>query len=305
MIQCPDDDGNPGHQIKVYKNQIHSVQLKLAGDNVSDAQQKQYTAQLQALQTLLQQEQGRMSFTIKATIDPGYTDPQNIQVGSEGPAPMSFPSSPPKGSPKLGAVPESGLIASLIPTAAQLIDVPWIKDPINDPVIKRLRVSFYLDFAHSIPSKQVNSGYYYSTPSESHQDSITYRDVAYIPVLVWLGDSDKAPNAQLLANNSFPFAQYGQVQVLSLNTSAFGDVLWSIEYSEIGEETKFTFTGRSFFQKASSLFTPAASAANSIAAEVRSVSANRATALQNQADAIYQSHRLAVCQTDPANCPSK
>ena len=124
---CPDGDDNPGHQIKIYKDQILSVQVKLAGDNVSDTQQKQYTAQLQALQTLLQQEQAKMSFAIKATIDPGYTDPQKVQVGSDAPPAVPFPSQPPPGSPKLGAVPQNGLIASLIPTAAQMKGVPWIK----------------------------------------------------------------------------------------------------------------------------------------------------------------------------------
>ena len=296
---CPDDVNNPGHQITTYKGQIQKVQEKLAGDNVSDSQQKQYTAQLQALQTLLQQEQARMTFTIKATIDPGYIDPKNVQVGSDAPA-LPFPSQLPPGSPKLGAVPQNGLIASLIPTAAQTKGVPWIKD--TDPVVAPLKVSVYMGFVNSIPSKQAVGGYYLPTIVGSHPSAVTYRDVAYIPVLVRLGD---APNGELLANNKFPFAQYGQEQVLPLGVSAFGDVNWSMTFSELGEETNSSFASKSFVLSASSVFTPAASAASSIASELRPSNPNSANALQAQADAIYQAHRLAVCQADPANCASK
>ena len=305
---CPDDNTNPSHQINGYKKDIRKAQEKLAAGNVSDSQQKQYTSQIQALQALLQQEQARMSFTIKATIDPGYTDPQSVEVGSDAPPAVPFPSQPPYGSPKLGAIPRSGLIASLLPTPTQMKDVPWITNPIRDPIVARLGVNIYMDFTHSIPPKQAEGAFYLptnvDTNVDSDKDAITYRDVAYVPVLVWLGKKDD-PEAQLLANTTLAFAQYGQAQVLPLSSSAFSDVNWSITFSELGEETKSDFTSKSMYQNASALFNPAASAASSVATELRSSSTNQATALQNQADEIYQRNRLAICQANPANCPSK
>jgi hypothetical protein len=298
-----DDADNPGLKINQYKDQIQTVQVKLAGDNVTDAQQKQYTSQIQALQALLQQEQAKMSFTLKATIDPGYTDSKNTLAGIDAPPPAApLPSPPPQG---IGAVAKDGLIATLVPTTAQMKGIAWAEglDPNLGPA--KLKVVVYMDFANSIPTKELAEGSYQPTQVGSHANALTYRDVAYIPILVWYGASNRAPNAQLLANNRLPFAQYGQEQVLPLSAGAFGDVTLSLTFSEMGEETNSSFTSKSLYSNATSLFTSVASTANSIATDVRSANTSQATALQNQADAIYQGNRLAVCQSNPANCPSK
>jgi hypothetical protein len=211
-VDKPDPDPtnpNPGHLIQYYQQKILALQKTLGGDNVSDTQQKQVSAQIQALQTLLQQAQAKMSFAIKTTIDPGYTDPKNVPVGTDAPPVVLPPAKQPPASPELGAIPDNGLIASIMPTMAQMADVPWISG-LLDPVIPRLRVNVNMDMKHAMPVlPDPSKGYYSPTQVHEHPDAVTYRDVAYIPVIVSLGD-EQGHTSALLSNTTFPFAQYGR-----------------------------------------------------------------------------------------------
>jgi hypothetical protein len=308
-IDCP-DEVDPAKQIKDYQKKIHSLEVELSTGPADDIQ-KRDTAQIQALQNLMAEAQSKMSLTLKATIDPGYTDPLNISVDPD--APAVEPTATPV------PIKKTGLIASLVPTQGQLKDLKWVADP-KDPILHvLLEVNIYLDFVHASVPVPTHSDGYHQTPVGSRDDSIIYRDVAYIPVLVWRGDKD-APATQgqdplnkaiqLLPDQRMAFAQYGVEETLPIRAEAFKNYSWSITFADDGEITSASFASKSWGANATSLFGTAASTANSIAGEERSAAqaaspSSQASALQAQADLIYETRRLALCQADPGSCSGK
>jgi hypothetical protein len=91
---------------------------------------------------------------------------------------------------------------------------------------------------------------------------------------------------------------------------AFKNNGWSISFADNGEVTSASFATKSWGANITSLFSSAASAGNAIGTEQRAAAqanspSNQAAALQSQADLIYETRRLALCQADPASCPSK
>jgi hypothetical protein len=305
--ECPDDDANPGHLVKSLKDAIRKSGASLATGTLSSSDQKQQSDLIQSLQTLLTQEQAKLSFSVKATIDPGTADSQNIQVGMDAAPPVSPLSEPPAGKLPLGTVSKDGLIASLRPSDDQLKDVPWMIDPSShkltgvDPA--NLQVTVVMDFAHSLPKQtQDKDGNYLPTKADGHANALTFRDPAYIPVLVWLGDPT---NKLLLVDATLPFAQYGVEEVLPFTDTAFADVTWSMTFSDTGEQTNSNFTAKSTLAVVTSLFASTATTAGTVTSDALSANANKATLLQNQADAIYQGKRLSLCQADATSCPSK
>jgi hypothetical protein len=304
VTKCADDEANPGHFITAIKNDIATAQKALAGKDVSDDLKKKLTDQIAALQTLLTQQQAKMAFTVKATIDPGFTNPKATPVGLDAAPPLPFPDALPDNSPKLGAIPKDGLIATLAPKGDQLPDAPWVTAEVRSQSEALLEVTVFMDMAHALKASdwKIEKSYYLPTPTTGTADSLTYRDPAYIAVLVYLGQGGKR---QLLSNNRLPFAQYGDVQVVPFKAKTFRDVLWSISFSETGETTNSSFTSKSYYANATNLLNTAATAAGTVVNAVTSESATKATAMQTKADEIYQENRLRLCQADATTCPSK
>jgi hypothetical protein len=110
-----------------------------------------------------------------------------------------------------------------------------------------------------------------------------------------------------VAPKAVPFAQYGFTEKLPITARIFRTISWAVTFNEFGEVTNATFSSKAWGSNATSLFGSAASAASSIAAEQQKAASPsaQAAATQAQADEIYQTQRLALCEAHPASCPSK
>jgi hypothetical protein len=304
---CPNAD-DPASAIKGYRTSIQKLESDLASGTNTDTPQN-VMIKVQALQNLMADAQSELSLTIKATIDPGYVAPDKIQVDLDEPAPA--PTSAP------APIAATGLIASLTPSAGQLQKLKWIKPSDIETLQTNLRVNIYLDFAHASPKLLPDGGVYPQTVVVSHDNAVSYREPAYIPVLVWRGDKNAKPgddlqlkSAQLLPTQNVAFAQYGPEQMVPYKADVFKNNSWTISFADNGEITNASFASKSWGANVTSLFGSAASAANAIGSEQRTAaqansSSNQAAALQSQADLIYEKRRLALCQADAASCPSK
>jgi hypothetical protein len=293
-------------KIKSLQQTMRNLQTELANGS-DDATQKKDTAEIQAIQSLVSALQTDLTITIKETIDPGYS-PININDGSTV-AVMS------RQAPK--AIGADGLIATFKLSPEQLTVAKWYDNANNVSAKEQslLSVNVYLDFPNAYIPVAPQEGVVQQTKVEAGD---IYRDVAYIPVLVWRGDrqadaggamSGEAPYqpVQLIPAQPLPFAQYGAAQSLPFSTSAFGNLNWTVSFLESGEVTNAVFAAKATGVAATNLFGTAASAVNSIAGEVRTATsaATQATAVQSEADLIYEKNRLQLCQESSASCPSK
>jgi hypothetical protein len=306
-------------QIQELKDLITSAQLRLSRGE-PEADEKKDNAAIQASQTLITTLDGKLTLTIKTTIDPGVTP---VEVDADNKNPILPPPT------KDSKVRADLLVASICPSRTQLAKANWFENldqlfATNDActAIPSLKVNIYLDFpnGHSTLFDQpIIPGPY--TQSAVLADKQHYRDVAYIPVLVWRGDrpspgspapketDSEAPRQpfQLLASQPMAFGQFGVPQSLPFTIDAFKTLTWQITFLEDGEITAATFSSHASGVNVSSFLGTAASTANSIAADQKSAPSPsaQASAIQGQADLIYQTERLHACQTSPANCPSK
>jgi hypothetical protein len=294
------------------KKTIEDLQKQLAS-GVDDTTQKKDAAIIQNAQSLISSLQGQLTFTITTTIDPGVTP---VAIKPEGG--FYQPT-------KQSVVDHSGLIATICPSLRQL--QKWFDNPEQAfksaaspcAVVPLLEVNVYLDFSTALHTmfNEDHQGPYQQTEVQA---GYQYRDVAHIPVLVWRGARQKpgSPSqvgkdgspigpVQLIAPQMMVFGQFGVAQQLPLNTGLFKTLTWSVNFLENGVMTGATFTSKASGVSATTFLGTAASAANSIATEERNATSlsSQANTLQAQADIIYQSHRLALCQTNPALCPSK
>jgi len=298
-------------RIDYLKNNIIKKDQNDLADGVDEATQKKDTAAIQAAQTLISTLQNELTITIKTTIDPGVSpvdvDPNQDKVVFNYPVRQSA-------DPAANSIANSGLIATFCPSIDQLKKANWLDPPQLDTVppaktacdvLAGLKVNVYLDFPHGHGTMYGpdHPGLYQQTVVVPTSD--LYRDVAYIPVLVWRGTKDgQAPmNMQLTVPQMMPFGQFGVAQSLPINASGFKSLIWSITFLENGEITNAIFTSKASGINASALLGSATSAASSIITEQSPSS--QASGLQGQADLIYQTQRLALCQADPKNCPSK
>jgi hypothetical protein len=300
----PDSAQSIKAQIDVLKKAIEDLQKQLA-NGVDDATQKKDTATIQSAQSLISSLQGQLTFTITTTIDPGVTP---VAVKPEG---GFYPPT------KESVVDHSGLIATICPSVKQL--QKWFDNATPCAVAPLLEVNVYLDFSTALDTMYFanHEGPYQQTEVPA---GYQYRDVAHIPVLVWRGarqmpgsqsqvgkDGSPIGPVQLIAPQMMVFGQFGVAQQLPLSTGLFKTLTWSVNFLENGVMTSATFTSKASGVSATTFLGTAASAANSIATEegnARSLS-NQANTLQAQADIIYQSHRLALCEANPVQCPSK
>jgi hypothetical protein len=301
-------------QIEDLKAKIKNFQKELSA-GADDATQKKDTAAIQAAQNLITTLQDQLTITVKAAIDPGISPvdldtSDAISVQKEN---------------KDGQVANSGLVAKICPSRSQLEKAKWFGNLDQTfangrtacEAMPPLQISVYLDFpnGHSTMYSTDHQGPYAQTlVSEGDQ----YRDVAYIPVLVWRGektlndppkDKDGLVMGQvlLLPPQTMPFGQFGVSQQLPLSVEAFRLINWAVTFLEDGQITNATFSSKAWGLGVTNLFGSAASAANSIVTEERNATSlsTQATTIQAQADFIYQTQRLEICQTHPTNCPSK
>lgn len=296
---CADD---PGKHLKELKQDLLKKQADVNGatpDALKDA-----TTALQKAQSAVDVEKARLSFTVKTSINPGYTDKNKPPLDFD-----HLPALPPElvgkdgqghSAPSAGPLDQNGLVADIqIGEGNPVPNVDWIT---NWAGSVPLEVTIYLDFDHAIRSHAVQGST--ETVVHDHEQAITYRDPALIPVEVYVG-KQSANGSTLLLNALVPFAQYGEEEVIPLSTESLKEGNWGVTFNELGEQTKVTYIGKSIMEKATSFMTQAGTAASGVATELRGANGNEATSLQNQADVIYQSHRLEMCLQNPASCPSK
>jgi len=301
------------------KQSISDAQARLAAGE-AEADQKKDTAAVTAAQTLITTLQEKLSLTIKATIDPGVS-PIVVDVDNASASPPV-----PNDNDK---IPATGLVASICPSQMQLTKTKWFNDAIlkapgdSCTAMPNLKTNVYLNFAnaHSTMYDQPTSpGPYIQTKvKQDNTGAVQYRDVAYIPVSVWRGDmpasgttppKENDPEAptnpfQINPPQMMVFGQFGVPQSLPLDTDAFKSLAWQVTFLEDGQITAATFSSKAWGANATSLFSTAASSANSIVTTATGSAETQASALQGQADLIYQTERLRTCQTTPASCPSK
>jgi hypothetical protein len=331
---CDDAPTAPGYLVRQLKAKIRDTEMQIAtldtkaatvkkagpqpaapaaadhpsGPDTNSPDLKTLTDLLQSLQTLVNQEQAKLAFTIKTTIDPGsgYTRADKTPFGLDAAPPTELP--PPKPlkeqHPPYGSVPESLLVGNLEPTTDDVPDMDWLSDIQNKKATAKLAVSVYMDFKHSLPDQEAKAGFYEPVRAGGQTNGLTYRDPAYIPVLVRLGKTNDS-SSPLLADVTLPFAQYGVPNVLMFEGGGFDDKAISLTFSDTGEQTNVSFAGKAKAVTETSLFSAAASTASTIASGIRSQPANEATASQSAADRIYQDNRLQLCRSNPANCSSK
>jgi hypothetical protein len=306
--------------------------------SVDDATLKKDAAQIQVLQTLMTEEQKKITLTVKGTIDPGF-DPAFFASDAHEP-----PHTGQKPGPVFKDIPLDGLVATIAPTSKELVQKKWLKD-LTDKDTNPLEIKVYMDFANSklysyvsavaarheefkepIPQVHVDK-----PPSDAPENGDLFRAPRYIPVLVWgnkdtktlvppdtpdddADDPDPGPISngpkQLIAPKTIPFAQYGFTERLPIRAHLFRQIEWAVTFNDFGEVTNATFSSKSWGSTATSLFANAASAASSIAAEQQKAAAANspsAQAAKYQAigDEIYEQGRAALCQAHPASCPSK
>ena len=333
---CSDDPKGPNALVGTIKTDTDTIDKletaisqmkKLDGTSpLDETTLKEYVAQIQALQTLVTEAQKKITLTIKGTIDPGF--------GFSRDTAPPHPNTPPT------QIDKTGLIATIQPTDKELIEKKWFKvapDPAGSPLLINVYMDFeqailYLDPEHAAEWKALKS--YTQTPlkkavAKQPATMDLYRDVAYIPVLIWKGDKydvkcksqdlppsddDDTPTPtcpkQLAAPRTLPFAQYGFAQRLPVDAPLFQSLSWAVTFTEFGEIANATFSTKASGNIATSLFGSAASAASSIASEQQKAAAAgnptaQAAEIQGQADLIYEGKRLALCQAHPSSCPSK
>ena len=324
---------NIAKRVRDYKKEIETLETEVARackkedfdetksvcqDNKSldEATIKKDVARIQAYQTLMSDEQKKLSLTIKGTIDPGFGFSPSDKVES------------PHTAPEPGIPTSSGLAATIAPTIKELETKKWIAlDPPVKVVQKTadmkllmennnpLQIDVYLDFAHA-----KFSAYEKKPPGVYQQWSITgpewdrpeegflFREASYIPILLWRGDKPgdakkgdeevadvkvnelvkdvdggpprpKGPK-QLAAPRTIPFAQYGFAEKLPLSADWFQKLEWALTFNDFGEVTNATFTSYSWLNTATSLFGSAASTASSIAGEQQKAAAANSPAAQ-------------------------
>lgn len=308
-------------KIKDLKKIITDAQGRLSTGE-AEADQKKDNAAVQAAQTLITTLQEKLTVTIKTTIDPGVSpidvDPDNVNATLPEPTEKD----------KIDA---SGLVASICLSEKQLTKSKWFNNV--DAVFKSqkdsclafpsLKTTVYLDFLNShstLYDQPVRPGpYFQSKVKQDNTGEVLYRDVAYIPVIVWRGDKpatgstlpkDTDPEAptnpfQINAPQIMAFGQFGVPQLLPLQADAFKTLSWQITFLEDGQITAATFSSKASGVNITSFFGSAASSANAIATGVTGSASTQASGIQGQADLIYQTQRLQICQTTPASCPSK
>jgi hypothetical protein len=294
--------------IAAKKGEIIKAQMQLA-TGVDEAIQKKLNAQIQALQAVVGYLQTALDTThaivIKRTIDPGFTP---VDINSA-PYPNLFSDS---ALPEPHPIEANGLVARFRPTSNEVTEVGWYEDATKlTKEWARLEVNVYMNFEDAVLSVSKKNNKYLQTPVSEAKGEI-FRDVAYIPIVVWRGPKTSTPSSddplesvQLTQVQMMAFGQYGRAQILPFNAEAFKSLTWSISFLENGEVTDAQFSHKSWGQSATSAFSAAAGAANSIAAEQRSSTSvsSQASAVQAQADLIYQMNRLQQCEKNPASCP--
>jgi hypothetical protein len=325
-INCATDDKSAlaiANRIKSLKEDtILKAQDELA-KGVDEVTQKKDNAEIQAAQAIIATLQDALTITIKLTIDPGVS-PINVDPDNDSSAFLV--------STAQSTVQNDGLVATICPSASQLVKGKWFTkedvDGLVPPkdstksfcdVLSVLQVNVYLDFPNGHGTMYDNShkGVYAQTTVDTGDQ---YRDVAYIPLVVWRQkrpatpfkqsfDADGSPMGptQLVAPQILPFGQFGVSQALPFKAKLFGSLIWQVTFLENGEITAATYTSKSSGVNATALFGSITSTTNSIATELRNAASatNQAAVLQGQADSIYQLNRLQLCQKDATSCPQK
>jgi len=290
---------NEANDLPKQQANLLSLQQQLVAAT-DDTTQKNVSSEITAVQNLIAQYTKDITFQVTVTVDPGFS-PAHVTDTTSFNNPYNR-----GGTPK--PIPSNGLVSQITPT----LPSSWLADPINNPSplsSGTLDVFVYLDFANSNVKVDADpSGTF--TPRGIQQYFI-YREPTYIPVLVWWGDKNSngnpLPPKQLMAPQLLPFGQFGQDRQLPFQAGTFESLKWSVTFSQFGEMTSATFTSQAIVTNATNLFQTEASIAGSIAAAVQTANSaeTRATALQGQADLIYQQQRLAQCQASPPACTSK
>lgn len=305
-------------KIDALKAEIIQLQESLA-NGIEEAVSKKAKVQIEAKQALVAAKQVELddmsTVVIKRTIDPGFAP---VAVDPDGQEPDLLSKKPP------GPIDANGLVATFKPNARLLKKAGWYEDnaKISATESEMLEINVYMNMDQAVRPVRKKEGKWVHTPV-SENDGEIFRDVAYIPVVVWRGRKLAPPAVvvppevaaaagiggplapvQLTSTQMIAFGQFGTPQVLPFEANAFKSLGWAMTFQENGEVTEAQFSNKAWGVGATGAFASGAGAANSIATELRNSSSAslEATALQGQADLIFQRQRLQKCESDPATC---
>jgi hypothetical protein len=255
-------------RINVAQTTIRSLQRLLIAPDITEAQAKLYTAQIQALQSSVSALEAGLTLTVQKTIDPGFTPIDILNIKG-----------PPRTKPF--GISANGLVATFSLSEEILEKTKWY--PSFSPDERQsLDVNVYLDFARARPRVGQSSEHWPTPVGRGNQ----FREVAYIPVLVFQGPRPvsshvaRAGSRQASASTEFKnqlndpaqtmaFGQFGIARSLPLSANLFENLSWSVAFQDNGEITDASFSSKSIGVALTGLFSNAASSANTIVTEQR------------------------------------
>jgi hypothetical protein len=232
---------------------------------------KEYTAEIQTLQSSIVALEAGLTLTVQKTIDPGFS-PIDI-LGNDAPSSRPRPILP------------DGRVATFALPDGQLTKTNWFADIHTlEPADRHSTdVNVYLDFRKARPRIAGSRGVLPTPVGPGSQ----FREVAYIPLLVYQGTIPAPPSparsrsraastetahaGKLLndAGQTMVFGQFGIARSLPLSAGLFENLNWSVTFAENGEVTDASFASKSLGVVLTSLFSNTASTVNSVVSEQR------------------------------------
>lgn len=211
-------DMTAGGANALYKK-LQDTQKKLKDVDADSAAGKKLVSSITTMKN-------QLNLTVSATIDPGK------DVNGK-PAP----------------IPAGEALRIITPSSKQLNDMHLLdKETLDDILSKNetnpLSLSVYLDFNRANPpsvAKCANSAQDCDRKTTPLSAGAMFREVAYIPVVVYKGIDKGATGAKLVYDNVFPFAQFGVSRSLPLKAPIFGKASWSFTFNELGEISEATW----------------------------------------------------------------
>jgi hypothetical protein len=211
---------------------------------------------------LVQALQDSITIHVKATIDPGTTQPTRTNAG---------------------------LVFVEAPTRQELVS-KWlvrVKERQVQSLIAQSTTEVHLDTAKAQPAC-ASSDTSCTTTNVAIAPGTLYREARYVPVRIVTFATPADPDARDVPQD-VAFGQFGIARTLPMNAAAFKNLTWEVDLTTFGEVSGANFGSKSTGAAISGAFASAAGGANAIASEQRaSVTAMPAdtTLLQNKAAAL-------------------
>jgi hypothetical protein len=188
---------------------------------------------------------------------------------------------------------DSSNVATLAPDNTQLAKSNWFDETTSNKIsaelanTDNLKLHVALDFNEALPSEVRCPSEAASCDRKSSflSNGAFYRDVAYIPVEIYLIDPDSNAHTTLY-KETFIFGQFGTPRSIPVQAHTFGKSSWTLLFANSGQITDGSFGSVAIGTGASSLLGSTETAASSIdASKIKASqtldSATQAQQLQN------------------------